>query len=230
MSGPVRLEGRKKEIFEVAVFLLLVVPSMITSYLARGKEWIGFPVLAVSVILRDIALTCLVVFFLWRDGESLERLGWKSIRFKEEVAWGVALFLPILFGETLLTKAFEWFGLTPNGPRLPQFLTARGPAEIVLASVLAAVVAVAEETLFRGYLILRLENLTGSLGVAVLVSSAVFCLGHGYEGAASVGTIAVLGVILALIYIWRKSLVAPVVLHFLIDFFPLVLLPLYGIR
>ncbi|MGC8494187.1 MAG: CPBP family intramembrane glutamic endopeptidase [Syntrophobacteraceae bacterium] len=223
-----RVESRKKELFELAVFLLLIVPSMLISFPGLGGS-LGFPLLAVSVIFRDLSLTCLVVFFLWRDGVSLSRLGWTRAGLKQEALLGVALFVPILYGIAILKRVFEWVGLS-GVKGVPQFLMAKGPLEIVLACVLVVVVAVAEETIFRGYLILRFNQLTGSIASAILLSSAVFSLGHGYEGTAGLGTVGVLGVILALVYLWRKSLVAPVVLHFLIDFFPLVLLPLLKIK
>ncbi len=221
---------RKKEFFELAVFLLLIIPSMMLSFLPLGKERFGFTVMAVSIILRDISLTCLVFFFLWRDGEPLSRLGWKSGRLLEEIALGAILFLPVLYAEPLLEKVFQWFGLSPAMSRLPRFLTPKSLPEIFLACILTAVAAVAEETIFRGYLMLRLNGLMGSVISAVLISSAIFSLGHGYEGAAGAGTVGVLGIILALTYVWRKSLVAPAVLHFLIDFFPLVLLPLFKLK
>ena len=227
-----RPQWRKKELFELCVFLLLIVPSMMISFLTlgSGKETPGFSVLAVSVIFRDIALTCLIVYFLWRDGEPLAGLGWKGAGLTGESALGAALFLPILYGDSIIEKVFEWFGLASNMSRVPQFLSAKGPFEIFLACILVAVVAVAEETIFRGYLMLRLNEVTGSMTAAVIISSAVFALGHGYEGAAGVGAVFILGILLALIYVWRKSLVAPVVLHFLIDLLPLVLLPLFGIK
>ncbi|MDR3568725.1 MAG: type II CAAX endopeptidase family protein [Syntrophobacteraceae bacterium] len=220
----------RKGIFEVAVFLLLIVPSMIMSSPALGKEQPGFAIFATLAIFRDIGLTCLVVFFLWRNGEPLSGLGWKVFRVKEEAALGAALFLPVLWGEALIEWVFEWFGLSLGMSRVPQFLTAKGTGEIIFSCVLVVVAAVAEETLFRGYLLLRLKPLTGSTWAAVLISSALFSIGHGYEGAAGVGTVAILGVLLACLYVWRKSLVAPVVLHFLIDFFPLVLLPLFRLH
>ncbi len=229
MDEPVSsVESRKKELFELAVFLLLIVPSMLISFPGLGGSF-GFPLLAVSVIFRDLSLTCLVLFFLWHDGVPLSRLGWTFAGLKQEALLGVALFVPILYGIAILKRLFEWVGLS-GVKGVPQFLTAKGPIEILLACVLVVVVAVAEETIFRGYLILRFNQLTGSIASAILLSSAVFSLGHGYEGTAGLGTVGVLGIILALVYLWRKSLVAPVVLHFLIDFFPLVLLPLLGIK
>jgi membrane protease YdiL (CAAX protease family) len=110
---------------------------------------------------------------------------------------------------------------TPSTP-LPSFLAARGMAEFLLAFVLVVIIAMAEETIFRGYLILRLRAITASPAAAVLVSSVVFSLGHGYEGSAGVVTVGVMGVIFALFYMWRQSLVAPMVMHFLQDFIGIV--------
>jgi membrane protease YdiL (CAAX protease family) len=113
---------------------------------------------------------------------------------------------------------------------LPKFLAFNGPEEILLVCVLIIVVAIAEETIFRGYLMLRFRRLAGSLSASVIISSVLFSLGHGYEGLATMVTICISGMIVALIYVWRKSLVAPMVIHLLIDLYPLVLMPLAGVR
>ncbi len=63
---------------------------------------------------------------------------------------------------------------------------------------------------------------TGPLAAAVL-SSLIFSLGHGYEGTAGVITVFYMGLTFALIYLWRGSLVAPVILHFFQDFSGIVL-------
>jgi membrane protease YdiL (CAAX protease family) len=97
---------------------------------------------------------------------------------------------------------------------------------LVLSIVLVTVVAVTEETIFRGYLILRFRALTGGVGWATLFSAVVFSLGHGYEGTAGVVTVGVMGLAFALAYLWRKSLVMPITMHFLQDFLSIVLLPL----
>ncbi len=227
----IRTNLHRKDLFEVSVFLLLIVPSMIISFFALGSEGgVSFPVTAFSVIFRDVALTSLVAFFLWRNGEALTLIGWKFDGLKREAALGIGLFLPVMAGVALIEKLFQHLGLSSHMGHLPQFLTAKGPLEILLACVLVTVVAVAEETIFRGYLMLRFNALTQSVAASVMITSGIFALGHGYEGAASVGTIGVLGAVLALIYIWRKSLIAPMVIHFLVDFLPLVLVPLVGVR
>ena len=55
-----------------------------------------------------------------------------------------------------------------------------------------------------------------------LVSALIFSLGHGYEGTAGVITVIYMGLTFALIYLWRGSLVAPVIMHFLQDFIGIV--------
>ena len=90
------------------------------------------------------------------------------------------------------------------------------------------VVAFAEETIFRGYLMLRFRGITASAGWAVVISSVVFSLGHGYEGSAGMISVGVLGAIFAIVYLWRGSLVAPMVMHFLQDFIGIVVMPLLG--
>jgi membrane protease YdiL (CAAX protease family) len=62
--------------------------------------------------------------------------------------------------------------------------------------------------------------------LAVLLASVIFAIGHGYEGSAGIATVGVMGVIFALVYLWRGSLVAPIVMHFLQDFLAIVLLPI----
>jgi hypothetical protein len=57
-----------------------------------------------------------------------------------------------------------------------------------------------------------------------------FLLLHGYEGIAGLVSVFSLGVVLALIYLWRKSLVAPIVIHFLTDFATIILPTLLSAR
>jgi membrane protease YdiL (CAAX protease family) len=75
-----------------------------------------------------------------------------------------------------------------------------------------------------------LKAVTASPAVAVVLSAAIFSLGHGYEGSAGVVTVGVMGLVFALVYLWRKSLVAPMVMHFLQDFIGIILLPLFGLK
>ena len=55
------------------------------------------------------------------------------------------------------------------------------------------VVAVSEETIFRGYLILRFKAITNSIPATVVIASIIFSIGHGYEGVGGVVIVGIMG-------------------------------------
>jgi membrane protease YdiL (CAAX protease family) len=227
-STSISNDNRKEQLAEVSVFLFLIIPSMALSFLATKQGSLNFVIVAISVILRDLALVSLILFFIWRNNEPVHLIGWALKNSKKEIALGIILFIPFTLATGLLEKGLQAIGLSVPSTPLPSFLAARGAIEFLLALLLVVIVALAEETIFRGYLILRLNAVTANPTVAVLLSAAIFSLGHGYEGSAGVVTVGVMGLFFALIYIWRNSLVAPMVMHFLQDFMGIVLLPLLG--
>lgn len=222
--------GQKEQLWEVLVFLFLIVPSMALSFFVLRQGTLGFVFTAFVVMLRDLAMVSLILFFLWRNGEPLDRLGWNYKNGWKDVALGIALFLPMFFAAGLLEHALQGAGFSTPATPLPSFLEARGQAELLLAFFLVVIVAVVEETIFRGYLLLRFRNLDVSLPWAVLLSAVIFSLGHGYEGTSGVITVGAMGLTFAVIYLWRQSLVAPMVMHFLQDFTGIVLAPWLGLK
>jgi len=220
--------SRKAQAFELAAFLLLFVPSIILSYFSNLQEAAGFSLVALETIAYNFALVFLIAFFLWRNGEPPARLGWSRRRPWTEAALGIMLFPPFVLAIGLIEGIFIELGLSAPQESIPSFLAASGAAEYGLALVLVLVVALTEETIYRGYLLLRFTSVTGSPTAAVLCSTAVFSLGHGYQGSAGVAAVAVIGLLFCLIYLWRRSLIAPVVLHFLQDFVGIIVYPLLG--
>jgi membrane protease YdiL (CAAX protease family) len=78
--------------------------------------------------------------------------------------------------------------------------------------------AVVEEILFRGYMIEKVRQLTGSAALAISVSVLAFTGAH-YAGWGLVQLIPVFGagVILALLYVGRRDLPSNMLAHFLTD-------------
>ncbi len=101
--------------------------------------------------------------------------------------------------------------LAELGHMMPR--NAREYAAFVALSITAGVV---EETIFRGWLIWYLQAWM-PLTAAVLVSSAAFGLAHLYQGAAGVAKTAIIGLLLALLYLLTGSLWLPIVAHAMID-------------
>lgn len=220
----VRAADRRLHTVELLVFLFLIVPSLALSLFVTGLPDTPFTLEAIASILRDCALVALLLFFLWRNREPLTDIGWTTRHLGREALLGLALFVPT----TLLANAAE-LGLRSLGlssPRhAPEALTpAHGP-QTVLALGLVVVVAIAEETIFRGYVLSRLRESIGNTPLSIVLSAGIFAIGHGYEGSAGVITVGLLGVVFAVVYVWRGSLVAPVVMHFCQDLVAVVLIP-----
>ena len=221
---------KKSRLYEISVFLFLILPSMAFSFFAIRQGALNFDLVAWATILRDAALVCLIFFFLWQNGEPAERLGWTFNYFWREVAIGLSLFFPLYFGAGLLEDVLQKAGLSVPPPPVQSFIIPDDIPRIVLAVFLVTVVAVAEETIFRGYLIMRFRDLkTGTL-TAIVLSAFIFSIGHGYEGTAGVITVGVMGFVFALVYLWRRCIVAPVIMHCLVDFISIVVVPILGLK
>jgi membrane protease YdiL (CAAX protease family) len=217
---------RNRQLLELLTFLFLITPSMAFSFLAIKQGSVGFVLTAASTILRDVALVFLILYFLWRNREPRSAIGWEFSRLGRELILGALLFVPFFYATSLLERLFLGIGLKAPSTPLPG-LGAANLAQAVLGVLLVAVVAWAEETIFRGYLILRLQTLLGSWLAAAICASFIFSIGHGYEGSAGVVTVGVMGFIFATVYRWRGSLVAPMTMHFLQDIASIVILPYF---
>jgi uncharacterized protein len=217
--------SRRVQLAEMLVFVFLIAPSLAFSFLAASQGTASFELTAFATILRDLALVCLIAYFVRRNGEPVARIGWNFRNWPQEVALGLLLFIPLSYGAGFIQAALSHIGLSTPPKFLASLTPRRTPGELALAVILVIIVAFAEETMFRGYLILRLHATTRNLLAAVILSTVIFSFGHGYEGSAGVVTVGFMGLAFALVYVWRKSLIAPMVMHFLQDFIVIVLIP-----
>ncbi|WP_338517405.1 CPBP family intramembrane glutamic endopeptidase [Alteromonas gracilis] len=74
------------------------------------------------------------------------------------------------------------------------------------------VAGVCEELLFRGYLIHTIDSHWG-MAIAIILSSALFGLCHVYQGWINVLRTGLVGLFLAIVYVWSGSLIVVIVLH-----------------
>ena len=215
----------KIQAIEVGVFLFLIVPSIGLSFLTVKPESLTFPVLAFASMLKGLALVSLVLYFIWRNGETFSSIGCTWHKGWREIALGLALFLPLIYGIGLLQSLLRKAGLSfMQAP--PSYLVPDGTWQIVLAFAFLMVVAISEEVIFRGYLILRFRALLDNRTAALLLSSAIFSIGHGYQQSGGVIAVGILGLVFGMVYLWRGNLLAPMVMHFLQNFLGVILVPL----
>ena len=121
---------RKGQMLEVSVFLFFIVPSMALSLFAVRQGQLGFVLAASAILLRDLALVCLILFFLLaqRRVARQDRLDFQE--YWRETALGIVLFIPFFGGVACVELVLRHAGLTAPATPLPSFLTAaRRPAD-----------------------------------------------------------------------------------------------------
>lgn len=225
IRGPAEVSTEQRNRFEFLIVLFQLLPATLLSFFAVAEEEIAsFSLIAVGTILKDVALVGLIFYLLWRAKEPIRSLGLHLRRAEREIILGFVLFLPVSFLASVAAGLFAQLGL-PEGPTSLPVLQPKTPFEIGLGLVMVAVVAVAEETIFRGYFLLRFADVSRLRSLAVLASAVFFGLGHGYEGWTGVTAVTLMGAMLAGIYLWRGSLVAPIVIHFMQNFMAMILVP-----
>jgi uncharacterized protein len=156
-----------------------------------------------------------VVVFAMRlviDKQSIASLGfiWKG--FKNEALSGFFIALLILSTGSLVLVALRYLHFTS---------IALNVYNLAWGILLFAIVAFAEEIIFRGYL---LNNLLESFNkwIAITISSAVFALGHITNPnitILSVANIFIAGILLGINYIYTKNLWFGIFLHFAWNYF-----------
>ncbi|TDX02039.1 CPBP family intramembrane glutamic endopeptidase [Dinghuibacter silviterrae] len=169
------------------------------------------------------SLFCVWALVVWWHARSVEKqplLLWKEERL---TAGGYVLSILGLFGavlvgvfvESLLFRATHFHeGLGPRMTRMLGILKAHH----WLIFYSAVIAGVTEELTFRGYLLPRLDILTGRRWVAVLVTSIFFSLAHiQYGTVTQVAGTFVIGLVLALYYERYRNIKAAIVFHALWD-------------
>ncbi len=81
---------------------------------------------------------------------------------------------------------------------------------------LSVTAGICEEILYRGFLIAYLASLY-PMWIAVLGSSAVFGMGHAYQGRAGIFKTGLVGLVMAVLYLLTGSVWAPALVHAAID-------------
>lgn len=138
-----------------------------------------------------------------------------------ELAWGVGL---LLLGLGALGAQLRAIGrLTPDeyGGLRSQLagvedVMPRTDRELAWFRGLCLTAGTCEEVLFRGFLMWYLAPMVGVWG-AVVASSAIFGIGHAYQGLGGVLKTGVVGLAMAGVYVAGGTLLWPMVLHAAID-------------
>lgn len=195
----------------LALLLALAIPGLPISRWENEFAGVGH-LLGYELIWWILILS--VVFYV-REVElrPLSSIGFRKVSFWD-VLIGLVAGLVILAG-----IAGTYYGLLPalhlsESQQVSQLMTT--PFWWRLISVIRA--AIGEEILFRGFAIERGRELFGSLRIASTFSCVVFTLEHVSTWGWSHVLIAGFGgLLLTLLYVWRKNLWINIIAHFIVD-------------
>lgn len=177
-----------------------------------------FPML----FLRAAMVVVIVWLVLRNRSQSWPAVGVTAQRIWQNLAFGVAAVMVaaiLSFTWQLMLMAF-WPKLLQQMIENAEIIMAMIPKQHPLVlGLLAMVVALYEELLFRGFLLPRLRRATNSWVLAVLLSTAVFTLLHSIDQMpAAMVPITILSLVFCVITIWRRSIIPAIFGHFLFDF------------
>jgi uncharacterized protein len=173
------------------------------------------PAFVITMSLLDTALVLgLVGFFLRAHGESIHGFLLGPRRAGREAALGLAL-VPVAFATVVLVLAVA-LAVRPelhNVPVNPFERLLQTPQDAAIFAVVVMVAGGVREEVQRGFIIHRFDRYLGGGVVGIVLFSTVFGLGHVEQGYAAAIATGVLGAVWGVVYLVRRSVVAPVVSH-----------------
>lgn len=179
---------------------------------ADGQLSIGY-VWTLS-ILDSALLIGLILTLLRLHGESPRAMFLGDAPVRPEIFVG-ALITPAIFVLALgslgvIQQVAPWLRNVPDNPLVDLI---GGPIEAALFVVVAIVAGGIREEVQRAFILRRFEQHLGGAAVGIVVFSSAFGLGHLLQGWDTAVVTGLLGAAWGMVYLWRRSIVAPVVSH-----------------
>jgi membrane protease YdiL (CAAX protease family) len=174
------------------------------------------PPFAFALLLIDSVVLTVLMVMLTRAHHESPRALWLGDRpIVREVGLGLAL-VPLVFLMVglLMTGLMRLLPGLHNVAENPiEQLAAGGAQQAAMLGLIAVLAGGVREELQRAFLLRRFEQHLGGPLVGVVVLSIAFGLGHYPQGWDAVIATGVLGAIWAIVYLRRRSSVAPIVSH-----------------
>lgn len=178
------------------------------NWLIVTHQWFG-ALLAVS----------LAAYLVYRHHVPAAAFGLQPQRLGRQLLHGAAT-LGALYGVLAAVMIVVWMfallvpGLEHEFDQRKEFLGLLPIDNLPATLLLMLAVAIHEELLFRGLLLPYLRRVGLSWTVAVLASTGVFAVLHIDQGAVGIAQVFCVGLVLALGFLWSRSLTAVILAHF----------------
>jgi membrane protease YdiL (CAAX protease family) len=213
--------GQRRVIAIIEVLLCSSVPTQLSiGKLMQIAGWTLDPVPSLSAVVvlssvDTIVLIAMMVVLTHAHGERVRDLWLGQRRVWTEAGLGLALVIPaFLIVAVVMTLLMKFVPVLHNVPTNPlEELATGGPQEAAMLGVVAVLAGGVREELQSAFLLQRFERHLGGATVGVIVLSTAFGLGHLLQGRDAAITTGVLGAFWAIVYLRRRSSIAPMVSH-----------------
>lgn len=201
------MDVRRRRLRELLILLsLYLLPSLSYSWGVTTSA-ADLPTLVATTI-RNLAFSLLIVYIADIWGERDQILGRREgiARSLPTVALVAGVLFACAFAVGTATSFFS-VRAPETGEVIPR-LAELYPAWIWISALILtmASVGLAEELLFRSYLIHRFRLLELSPRAAVVLSAALFSIGHGYQGGAAIVFAFLAGLALGALWLRRGAI------------------------
>lgn len=221
-SGSSRAISRVLALLEVAFVAL--VGSFVAGWFLYALGW--EPATAVTsnrnalvfFLFTEAFVTLLIILALLRlQGEGLETLGSTGAGVIRETGVGLAM-LPVLFtlvvGSSLLFQSLAPGWVSEVNPLLELI---EKPTDVFWFVMTGIFVGGFKEEIQRAFILDRFERHLGGAVAGLIIWSALFGAGHWTQGPDRAFQAGLLGLAFGILYLRRRSLIAPIVSHALYD-------------
>ncbi len=164
----------------------------------------------------------LIIYLIYLDSQKkLIDFGIKKLKFKDLPYIGITIVA--LLSIIALIQLFYLLIPFPNKSQ-EMFLWEIDNLYIIpFILITSFLTGYSEELFFRSYLYTRMEQLQFNRTHIIITVNLIFALGHMYEGISGGITAFILGMLFSIIFIWKKNINIPAIVHGLYNFTVLLL-------
>lgn len=171
----------------------------------------------------NIQVAIPLMYILWNSKEPLRHFGFRWPRWRRDIP--LALLIIVITnlcynGFVMLVMAITGADRVPHRWSFAEAQEWRDFAAIVICSCTNGFT---EELVMRGYLITRIERLMKSTGFALFASTFLFSMYHAYQGAVSVVSALIFGMLAGIVFVRTRRLWPVVLAHIVADIYPFVM-------
>jgi membrane protease YdiL (CAAX protease family) len=203
------MASRARALSSLALMVLMLLP--LPGWIFPGA---GLTAQALREAVLWVLTAVLVVYVLQVERRPLASIGLKKPTWKTWTFGVVGGLVMVAAMATIYLAVFPALGVSSTESAMQAVMAT--PFWLRLIVVVRA--AVFEELLFRGFMIERLAEITGSRALAAILAAVVFTLAHlSFWGWIHIPIAACGALVLTLLYLWRRDLVCNMTAHFVTD-------------